>query len=316
MGKIYIAMATYNGARYIKSQIESIQRQTVEDWVLIIQDDGSKDDTLKIVEEMRGEDPRIEVIINETQNHGAFANFYTLIKKIKDGVFGNDYSYIALSDQDDIWHENKLEEQIQLIKTIDTQPALVYGNYRIIDENNTVVMNNANDQIGMVPSSPYALFFANAYVWGNTVVFNKKLMEELDISDESITSGYPHDAYLAKVATLIGVIKFNEETLIDYRRFSDNVSSTMWYRLSLLDFLKKLNPSVRSKTLGVTLDQDLLILDKYKTNKGEELKNIIRTGGLKGIFYLRKNRIYRKQVLRNLSLYIVFLSGIYKKWIR
>ncbi|XRJ96725.1 glycosyltransferase family 2 protein [Latilactobacillus sakei] len=316
MENIYIIMATYNGAKYIESQIKSIQAQTYKNWILIVQDDGSTDETVEIIQEMKKSDSRINITINNSEYHGAFENFYTLINKVKNGDFGTNYSYIALSDQDDIWHEDKLEKQIKLIKSTDTQPSLVYSNYRIIDENNVVIMKDANSQIGLVPSSPLALFFANAYVWGNTVVFNKQLIEKLDIDEDVITSGYPHDAYLAKIATLIGEIKFNDEILIDYRRFSDNVSATMWYKLSILDFLKKLNPAVRSKTLGVTLDQDLLITNKYRTSAGESLASIIRIGGLRGILYLKRNNIRRKQSLRNISLYIVFCSGIYKKWIR
>lgn len=61
MEKCLILMATYNGGKYIKKQIESIINQSVTDWKLIVRDDGSKDETIEIIEKYVNEDSRIEL---------------------------------------------------------------------------------------------------------------------------------------------------------------------------------------------------------------------------------------------------------------
>lgn len=98
---ISIAMATYNGEKYLREQLDSILVQTISDFELIICDDCSNDSTRKILSEYAKKDSRIKVIFNE-QNLGFVKNFEKTIS------FCNG-EYIAFSDQDDIWLPNHLE---------------------------------------------------------------------------------------------------------------------------------------------------------------------------------------------------------------
>ena len=61
--KIEILMATYNGEKYIREQIDSIISQTYSNWTLLIRDDGSKDDTVKIIKEYEKKDKRIKLVM-------------------------------------------------------------------------------------------------------------------------------------------------------------------------------------------------------------------------------------------------------------
>ena len=61
-------MATYNGQKYLKCQLDSIIQQTYRNWQLIIRDDCSKDNTVKIIQEYEKKDDRIKVIDNEGKN--------------------------------------------------------------------------------------------------------------------------------------------------------------------------------------------------------------------------------------------------------
>ena len=105
--KVVILMATYNGQKYLKCQLDSIIQQTYRNWQLIIRDDCSKDNTVKIIQEYEKKDDRIKVIDNEGKNLGAIGNFFELIKKAPDA------SYYAFSDQDDYWHEDKIEKAVE-----------------------------------------------------------------------------------------------------------------------------------------------------------------------------------------------------------
>ena len=70
-----ILMTTYNGEKFIGQQIESICNQSFRDWHLIIRDDGSKDRTISVIQFYMAKDSRIELIKNETKQHGAYLNF-------------------------------------------------------------------------------------------------------------------------------------------------------------------------------------------------------------------------------------------------
>ena len=95
MKKVSIVMCTYNGAKYLAPQLDSILAQTYPLWEILIQDDGSTDATCDIVEDYQKRFPVIRLIRNP-QNLGYNLNFLTAISR------ATGY-YVAISDQDDIW---------------------------------------------------------------------------------------------------------------------------------------------------------------------------------------------------------------------
>lgn len=314
--KILILMATYNGEKYIKGQLQSIIKQDYGNWELIVQDDGSSDATCEIISKYIENDGRISLQKNTSLYHGAFANYYSLLKQLSSGEFGEKYDYVALSDQDDIWDSKRLSHDLKEISSYDEIPCLLYSNYRIIDEDNNVIIPDVNKEIGLVPTPQETLFFANAYVWGNTVMFNSKLVAQINITSRIIKDNHPHDAYLAKVALLTGKLRYIDDKLVNYRRFYNNVSADMWYKTNLIGIIKKMSLKKRSKTLGVTLDQSYFLLKEYNIDKFDDLKNAIEKGGIYGGKYLLNHGIKRKQTLRGIALYVTFISGIYKKWVK
>ena len=95
MDKIDILMATYNGEKYLKEQIESILNQTYSNFRLIVSDDCSTDNTRMILEEYQEKDNRIEIYYQD-KNLGYIKNFEFLLNKVENNFY-------MLSDQDDIW---------------------------------------------------------------------------------------------------------------------------------------------------------------------------------------------------------------------
>ena len=98
--KIDILMATYNGEKYLKEQIESILNQTYKNIRLIISDDASKDSTPQILEEYRKKDSRIEIYLNK-ENRGVVKNIEFLLEKVED-------EFYMLADQDYVWLQLKV----------------------------------------------------------------------------------------------------------------------------------------------------------------------------------------------------------------
>ena len=104
-----VCIATYNGEKYIKEQIDSILLQIASDDEIVISDDGSSDDTINIINSLN--DKRIHLYINEGK-HGFKSNFENAIKR----AMGN---YIFMSDQDDVWFPNKYNAILSYLKIND-----------------------------------------------------------------------------------------------------------------------------------------------------------------------------------------------------
>ena len=109
MKHVSIVMCTYNGEKYLAGQLDSILSQTYPLHEILIQDDGSADGTVQIIEDYRKRYPVIRLIRNE-QNLGYNRNFLTAISKASG-------DYIAVSDQDDIWEAEKIRMMMEELET-------------------------------------------------------------------------------------------------------------------------------------------------------------------------------------------------------
>ena len=130
--KIDILMATYNGEKYIEEQLKSIISQSCENWNLVIRDDGSDDNTLRILNEYSKRDKRIHIISDNKGNLGLVKNFEELMKHSTE-------EYIMFSDQDDAWADNKINILLQKMQETEEKmqikkPILVHSNSYICDE--------------------------------------------------------------------------------------------------------------------------------------------------------------------------------------
>ena len=94
--KIAIILATYNGGKYLREQLDSIFAQTYTKWHLFIHDDGSVDDTNQIIMEYRFRNPDKITIVEGVSTGGAKNNFYFLLKNVEASLY-------MFSDQDDVW---------------------------------------------------------------------------------------------------------------------------------------------------------------------------------------------------------------------
>ena len=122
---IDILLATYNGEKYIKEQIESILNQTYKNIRIIISDDCSKDGTTEILSEFEKIDSRI-VVYYQKENLGYIRNFEFLVSKVQSEMF-------MLSDQDDVWLPEKIQKSVELMERKNAD--LVFGDLEVVDEN-------------------------------------------------------------------------------------------------------------------------------------------------------------------------------------
>lgn len=204
---ISVCMATYNGGKYIKEQIASILMQIEEEDELIISDDGSKDDTITIIQSF--DDKRIKLHYNEGR-HGVIWNFENALHKAK----GN---YIFLSDQDDVWHPDKIKTIIPLLQN----NLLVVHNATIIDSDGKP---DGRDffQIRKSKEGYWNNIWRNSYL-GCCICFRKELLKELFPFPKNIEM---HDRWIGLMSQMYGKVYFESTCLIDYRVHGNNVSNS------------------------------------------------------------------------------------------
>lgn len=213
---ISVCMATYNGARFIKQQIDSILCQLGAADELIISDDGSCDGTLGIIASYN--DERIKVLHhqreisryypNMTVPYASF-NFENALREAKG-------EYIFLSDQDDIWLPTKIKECIGFLKKYD----YVLSNLSVIDEWGNVVKERLYEK---KPFSENALINCiRPNFWGCCACFNRKILDAALPFPKSVCL---HDFWIGLVATKIGKMCWYENSLVLHRVGTQNTST-------------------------------------------------------------------------------------------
>ena len=120
---VSIIMPSYNCGKYVEETIRSVQAQTYENWEIIFMDDCSKDDTIKLVSELREQDSRIKLFQNSV-NSGAAVSRNTALREAKG-------RWIAFLDSDDLWEPSKLEKQVRFME--ENGYAFSYTEYQEMD---------------------------------------------------------------------------------------------------------------------------------------------------------------------------------------
>jgi rhamnosyltransferase len=219
---VCILMATYNGEKFIKQQIESIQCQTYENWILLIRDDKSTDETLKILNQLSQIDSRIKLISDNKPNLGVKKNFSELMKL---GYRTNSH-YFLLADQDDFWVKNKIEIMLKEISLRESSliphfPVLIYSDMEVVNEKLELIAPSfMNYQLLKHPKihSLGQLLVQNT-ITGCASMFNKELLFiAKNIPDEAIV----HDWWIALCASVSGRIYFLPTPLVKYRQHGNN----------------------------------------------------------------------------------------------
>lgn len=224
-----ILMATYNGGRYLKNQLLSLQQQTHSDWRLLIRDDGSSDDTLRIIDEFERIDPRIQRVDRDNpKNLGAARSFMAL-------TAWSDADYLMFCDQDDIWFEKKLELLLNFARNnFDPQvPSLVYCDaYGYSDSQGVITL----PRVSLLQANRLEEFlFFNGGYQGCSMLFNRSL-NRLMVAHQA--PFFLHDDIASMLAHVFGRVYFLPQCLMLYRQHdanvTGNVSAGFWQRLQRL----------------------------------------------------------------------------------
>ena len=216
MEQIDILMATYNGEKYLREQIDSILEQTYSKIRLIISDDCSTDNTREIIKEYEEKDSRVKVYYQQN-NLGYVKNFEFLLTKVQSEVY-------MLSDQDDIWLPEKVENTYSFLKN--NNADLVFTDLMVVDEQENIISNSFNNlmkltrKINKTINSKELVYLYNC-VTGCTIMAKKEKLNEI-LPIPTISKHLFHDHWIALVTSMNGKIAYLPEKLIKYRQHANN----------------------------------------------------------------------------------------------
>lgn len=208
--KVSVAMASYNGEKFLRQQIDSILSQLGSEDELIISDDHSTDQTLSIIENYQKKDDRVKLYFNEES--GVTSNFENAIKRTQNDI-------IFLSDQDDVWKP----EKVGIVKAyFETNPKI-----NMIMSDITVVDNKLNTTIESFyefRGSRHGVLkniLKNSYI-GCAMSFRSELKQKVLPIPRNVPM---HDMWIGLVADLNKSALLIPEKLIYYRRHDATVTS-------------------------------------------------------------------------------------------
>lgn len=214
---VSVALATYNGARFLRAQLDSLYSQTRLPDEIIVSDDCSTDNTISILEEYK-EKGNLYFFKNEGK-HGVNNNFFNAISLCKG-------DYIAICDQDDIWLPQKIERMLIKIKSIERNgiPAIVTSKSLGINTNGDIIAKQVvlKDCIGYART----FLYSSETCQGCCVMFNRTLADYVlkKYSDLQFSMDYLiYDAFISYTCAMIGEKYDMGEQLLLYRHHDNNV---------------------------------------------------------------------------------------------
>jgi glycosyltransferase involved in cell wall biosynthesis len=300
---VVILLATRNGATFLQEQLDSYRAQTYSNWELLASDDGSTDDTIKIIEEFARQVPQ-RVLLRRGPQIGFWQNFASLVRS--DDVDGDLFAY---SDQDDIWFPEKLAKAVRWLESRPAaQPAVYFSR--------TELMEEGGAPIGFSPLFLREPTFQNALVQsiggGNTMVFNRaaRLALRATPANAALVS---HDWWTYQVVTGVGgAAHYDPWPSLLYRQHVDNlVGANIGLRARLVRSNAFLGGrfvrwnDVNLNMLGSIRNQltppNAQVLDQFTQARSAAWPM--------RLWLLWKSGVYRQSFLENLALFVGALFG-------
>lgn len=300
--RVAILLATYNGELYIREFLDSLCKQSYQDFCLYVRDDGSTDSTLSIVGEF-SDRLTIEILPAEGRL-GPARNFLKILE-----LAGDKYDHYLFADQDDYWYSDKVERTVRALQGHEEEVLLYCTRYEYVDER---LRHLKYSRI------PHVIGMKNAIVQniaaGCTIGITRRVREE-------ILAGHPHNFFmhdwlLYMYCSAFGKIVFDAQPSIKYRQHGSNNSGAA---TTLVDFFRKRwTQFIKRGAWEYVLSRQILaFMDCYGealNEKDRHLFRIILCG--KKHFFTRLRLVFfppvvRQTFLDTLFMRFVFLTGRY-----
>lgn len=285
---IAILMATFNGARFIEQQLQSIADQTHKNWSLWISDDGSDDGTLDHIKAFAKQVAPNKVVVLRGPQKGPVRNFMGLLNNPK-----IDADLIALSDQDDIWAPTHLSGGKDQLDAASSQAQLWCGP--------TVYIDADGDKIGHSPRFELPPSFGNALVQniagGNTMMLNRAAHELVQRAGADVDVPV-HDWWLYQlVSGAGGLVIYDKDCSVMYRQHRQNVigsNSGAWSKFARqIGMIRNRFHHLNEKNLAA-LRACSWLLDQEGQQVLDDFAALRKMRGFRALRQLKRAGVYRQ----------------------
>ena len=218
---VEVLLATYNGERFVREQIESILAQDYPQVRVVARDDGSSDGTVGILDEYERRYPeRFRVVRDGVRSGGAKWNFIRLLRQSTAG-------YVCLADQDDVWKPNKARDSMGAMGKLEAKhggeiPLLVFSDLEVVDAELRVIFPSFWKVQRIAPENIGRLerLVTQNVLTGCTAMLNRRLVS---LAAEMPKEVFMHDGWIALIAGAMGKASYLREPTVLYRQHGGNV---------------------------------------------------------------------------------------------
>jgi glycosyltransferase involved in cell wall biosynthesis len=260
-----ILLATYNGARFVKCQIDSILERMRPGWRILVRDDGSTDSTVEILERLARRWPEcITLVPNRDERLGPSGNFARLMKHAT-------ADYILFSDQDDVWLPGRIDLPLERIQALESAhgsetPILVHTDLAVVDESLRRLGPSFWQYSGIDPRGGDAIgrLLVRNVVTGCATTFNRALAR---LACPIPSNAIMHDWWLALVASGCGRLEYISEPTVLYRQHQGNCIGAQpwqWPQVLRRNLFRLVDRSAAGEELRMLSAQARALLQRTK----------------------------------------------------
>lgn len=240
---IIVLLPVYNGERFLDEQIGSILGQSHKNLQLVFRDDGSTDTSPAILQKYASVHPdQVLVLQDDRGNLGALGSFSVLMQWALKQPVSDSGVYVALADQDDTWHPDKLQQCLQAMTEAEGElpemPLLVHSDLKVVDATGGEMSASLMQYQGLDPGkTKFGAQLISNTVTGCTSLANLALLEKaLPVPADAVM----HDWWLSLVASAFGRLIFLPAALVEYRQHGRNTLGAREHK----------SPSLSWRTVG------------------------------------------------------------------
>lgn len=302
---VAILMCTYNGASFLREQLDSFSDQSHTDWTLYVSDDGSTDATRSILADYQQRWGNERLVIFNGPCQGFGKNFISLVKRAEIQA-----RYYAFSDQDDIWFSDKLERGIARLGAYpQALPSLYCSRTRLIDAERTVI--GFSPLFCKTPSLKNAL--VQSLAGANTMIMNQAARDILlQLPDDANVVAHDWLTYIL-ITACGGHVFFDADATLDYRQHGNNlIGANTSLRSQAMRIVRMLsghfvewndsNLNVLSAMRPLLTQESQVVLDHFENSRH-------LSGPFKRLGKLRQSGVYRQTLRGNISLILAACLG-------
>ena len=302
---VAILLCTLNGGRFLSDQLDSIEGQTFSNWIVHLSDDGSKDETLEIVDRYTKRWGAHKLVLHSGPKTNSAANFLSLVRDKR--ISADFYAYC---DQDDIWEADKLDRSQVKLSEFDVDLCLLYCS-------RTTIMNQDGVEVGSSPLFSKKPCFRNALVQnvagGNTMVFNNTTRNLLvKLSAPLGIVGHDWLTYLM-VSGSGGLVYYDAHPTVRYRKHGGNL---MGPNRGLRALLSRFFMILRGRYRG-WVDLNVRVLKDNVNHLNEKSRLVLidflvlrSSSALLRPYYFLRSGIFRQSLWGTIALAVASFFGM------